>query len=521
MKRTSLSHPLKISEVQLANGVIGLTFCPGKADDCVYGTPWMRDLGIDIRSLRNWGASTVITLIEHHEFDILHVPHLGQAIQAAGMEWIHLPIRDVSIPDDNFSKLWANVSLNLQRRLAQGERIVFHCRAGLGRTGLVAALLLLDHGWAALSAIREVRRARPGAIMTKKQEKYIHRYVPYLCHASLMAGAIGDSLGADIEFASLPDIRAKFPNGVNQLAQTHAVAPGWFTDDTQMTLFTAEGLIRAYVHGALKGISSYAGVVHHALIRWYLTQRGISGTPYDNTAGLVLDRRMWHRAAPGLTCTSALAASQYFGDKAQNDSKGCGAIMRVAPVAFAVHRMDVRRTAIETSALTHGHPIGQLAAAAWAEILADVLLSCPLDKAASDVARDYRRGFGPHGETIANAINAALEAPTDGSPKTVETLGAGWVAEEALSIALYAALIGKSFEHGLRIAVTHSGDTDSTAAIAGNMLGLMYPDQVFAHRWFSEVGGRDLIAPIALCLPYARHWGTKEAALQSAKYPGF
>ena len=75
----------------------------------------------------------------------------------------------------------------------------------------------------------------------------------------------------------------------------------------------------------------------------------------------------------------------------------------------------------------------------------------------------------------------------------METLGGGWVAEEALSIALYACLTGEGFEGALRIAVTHSGDSDSTGAIAGNMLGLLYPKQVFRHRWTAQVECRGIV----------------------------
>jgi ADP-ribosylglycohydrolase len=95
------------------------------------------------------------------------------------------------------------------------------------------------------------------------------------------------------------------------------------------------------------------------------------------------------------------------------------------------------------------------------------------------------------------------------------------VAEEALAIALYAALAGRDFENGLRIAVTHSGDSDSTGAIAGNLLGLLYPRQVFEHRWAKEVGGREIIAKLAVDLPMARWWSSEEAERQWATYPGW
>ena len=160
---------------------------------------------------------------------------------------------------------------------------------------------------------------------------------------------------------------------------------------------------------------------------------------------LIVEEMMAFRAAPGMTCLSALEAVHGFGDIARNDSKGCGTIMRVAPVVFGVDKSAIRNSAMETSALTHGHPVGQMAAAAWAEIMADVLDGDSLGMAAEGVARNYL-GLGSAGRVVADAIHGALRAPNDGRPETIERLGGGWVAEEALAIALYASRVGRDFE---------------------------------------------------------------------------
>lgn len=165
--------------------------------------------------------------------------------------------------------------------------------------------------------------------------------------------------------------------------------------------------------------------------------------------------------------------------------------MRVAPIALMFPRDQVREMAIETSALTHGHVTGQLAAAAWAEMLADVAAGARLEESATRTAEIYARLHG--GDETVQAIQAALAAPRDGAGETVVSLGGGWTAEEALSIALYACLTGNSFEEALAIAVTHGGDSDSTGAIAGNMLGLLDPAAVLRHRWAEIVEGSDLV----------------------------
>ena len=184
--------------------------------------------------------------------------------------------------------------------------------------------------------------------------------------------------------------------------------------------------------------------------------------------------------------------------------------MRVAPMAF-VAPDRIRDLAMETSALTHGHPTGQEAATAWALVLAALTTGTGIEEAAIGQINAF-------GSETEQAIRLALNAHRDGTPETVESLGGGWIAEEALSIALYACLCARDFEHGLTIAVTHSGDSDSTGAIAGNALGLIFPDQVRSHRWSRQVECLDLIEKISRDLALAM---SGQAEKLCDVYPGF
>jgi protein-tyrosine phosphatase len=170
--RTSKSDPLRIAEVAVegCDGVIGITFCPGKHD--WYGD-WVRDLNADLDAIRDWGAQAIVTLIERHEFDELNVGHLPVGVTQRGMAWHHLPIRDVSIPNARFEERWDTVGDELRRRLRNGERVLVHCRGGLGRAGTVAARLLVELGMGPHEAIAAVRRVRPGALQTFEQEAYV------------------------------------------------------------------------------------------------------------------------------------------------------------------------------------------------------------------------------------------------------------------------------------------------------------------------------------------------------------
>lgn len=178
MLRTSLTHPIRVDALPVRNGLLGLTFCPGKHGGSLNGAPWARDLEVDLRALRDWGAGLVLTLIEPQEFDLLRVPDLGEQVVAQRMNWAHLPIRDVDVPADPFLSGWPSVRADLLSRLDAGGRVIVHCRGGLGRAGLVAALLLIETGVKPEAAIRAVREVRPGAIETAAQERYVLDYTP-------------------------------------------------------------------------------------------------------------------------------------------------------------------------------------------------------------------------------------------------------------------------------------------------------------------------------------------------------
>lgn len=170
--KTSASSPLYLAEVHLGDGLgmLGLTLCPGKKDP---GHGWGRDLDADLASVARWRAGTVLTLIEDHEFRLLKVEAMEHTVRQLGMDWMHLPIRDVDVPDHRFESEWQSAGPSLHARLEGGERVAIHCRGGIGRTGLVAALILVERGWSGEAAIRHIRAARPRAIETRAQERYV------------------------------------------------------------------------------------------------------------------------------------------------------------------------------------------------------------------------------------------------------------------------------------------------------------------------------------------------------------
>ena len=135
--------------------------------------PWARDLDTDLAAIRAWGASALVTLMESHELAHLQVGRLGEAARSIGLDWYHLPIRDVSVPSSAFETQWRTSGEELRGRLLGGQSLVVHCRGGLGRTGLIAARLLIELGEAPRKALERVRTARPGAVETREQELYV------------------------------------------------------------------------------------------------------------------------------------------------------------------------------------------------------------------------------------------------------------------------------------------------------------------------------------------------------------
>jgi ADP-ribosyl-[dinitrogen reductase] hydrolase len=173
--RTSLTHPLRIDplEAGAAGGLVGITFCPGKCGPSAQSHAWAHDLDTDLDAIAAWGPGAVVTLIEAHEFRMLKVPDLGERIRARGMAWHHLPVVDLAAPDARFEAGWRDAGPALAARLREGGRVLVHCRGGLGRAGTVAARLLVELGAGPDDAIRRVRAARPGAIETPAQERYV------------------------------------------------------------------------------------------------------------------------------------------------------------------------------------------------------------------------------------------------------------------------------------------------------------------------------------------------------------
>ena len=295
--------------------------------------------------------------------------------------------------------------------------------------------------------------------------------------------AIGDALGAPVEFLPLSEIRGRYgPRGIADLEAWRGHAAGSFTDDTQMSLATAIGLLSAFADEAEQGNSHVVGSLYGAYGAW-----------------LELQNEEREQRAPGRTCISALASGR-IGTVAQplNDSKGCGGVMRAAPVGLAFPTELAFRHGVDAAAITHGHPSGYLSAGFLAEVVARLAAGEEL-YAVTNATCDSLGEWEGHRETLEAVHRAAtLAAGPTPTEEAIAALGAGWVGEEALAIALFCAMrFGSDFRSAVCAAANHDGDSDSTASICGAILGTAHGVEGLPRTWVERIERRSLLEGLA------------------------
>lgn len=172
--KTSIDYPLQIDSVSAPNcsGSIGMTICPGKKQRGAMTGDWCRELSQDLDAILAWGATVIVNLIEDHEMVALGVQDTAQHLPAS-IEYVRLPIPDFGVPSSDWHEQWQAESPQLLDRLRAGESIVLHCKGGLGRTGMIAARMLVELGGTPEESILAVRQARSGTIETREQEAYV------------------------------------------------------------------------------------------------------------------------------------------------------------------------------------------------------------------------------------------------------------------------------------------------------------------------------------------------------------
>lgn len=332
---------------------------------------------------------------------------------------------------------------------------------------------------------------------------------------ALIGGAIGDALGFPVEFIySYEDIQKRYgENGITRLDTTQWCAgtnmsKAIISDDTQMTLFTAMGLLNANE----KSMAPVSAICH-AYIEWFYTQKGVRNKRFNDCwIGDLPELNVCR--APGLTCISALE-SITAGREPQNASKGCGGIMRIAPVplyGLSQNRINniamLNELAADAAELTHQHPLGYIPA----YITSYLIYRLATDEAPnSEVFKEYiseamqmadekyaTQKVAMH--TLHTLINRALILSDTEKPdhEAIKQIGEGWVAEETLAIAVYCvAKYFGNFEKAVIAAVNHGGDSDSTGAVTGNILGAAVGYEALPEHFKTDLELHDVILHVA------------------------
>ena len=335
---------------------------------------------------------------------------------------------------------------------------------------------------------------------------------------SLTGGAAGDALGYAVEFMGENELFGKYGKGGIRAYSLDSVSKkALISDDTQMTLFAAEAIIKwlsAQANGgADDSLRSYALQSH---LDWLDTQESTferAGKQFF-PHGLMAERRMFACRAPGITCLSALhkrrnqkqTADSFIADKI-NNSKGCGGVMRVAPVGMLKYGeiRQIDNEGAEFAAITHSHSLGYMPAALLTHIIHSILYSDAgntlqdIVEDALDAVAGLFRDDAHIGELV-KIIRLAIELSENDARDldNIHRLGEGWVAEEALAIAIYCCLrYPYDFSQCIITAVNHKGDSDSTGAIAGNIIGAYLGYDEIEEKWKEDLELSDVILGVA------------------------
>ena len=222
-----------------------------------------------------------------------------------------------------------------------------------------------------------------------------------------------------------------------------------------------------------------------------------------------------YRRAPGTTCMSACECLLEH-ERPKNNSKGCGGIMRVAPMGLldAAYQVMNDRGLYPTKRLaeagakiaqtTHLHPLGYLPAALMTLLISRIVSLSPEEVKVSiyQIVQDgldvmMEMEADEHfcdKEYLRKLTRKAVELAKSDVPdaEAIRQLGEGWTAEEAWAISLYCSLRHiDSMKDAIIAAVNHDGDSDSTGSITGNIMGAIYGyEAITRQRLFCPEGKR-------------------------------
>ncbi len=461
--------------------------------------------------------------LPHHDAELMRTSMAGPTIDKCGKSFpmltYSLSRKNLSFNDENFYLTVSNASLDESCELLldpeQGSNIGISIDSASGRIITADIRAYNDFDGNTPVSIEEFSdfKIQGDKLLIKLPPRSVvginFRVNPYTraledrIKGSLLAGAAGDALGYAVEFKSLEQIKSIFgEKGIQNYVLTDGKA--LISDDTQMTLFTCEGIALGWSRAHYKGIgwNSTSHHIYNAYRLWLKTQGYEAESLWENNSSLFKDERIHRLRAPGNTCLSALDSGKMGTlEYPLNQSKGCGGVMRTAPLGFMnTPSWDSCKAGAEAAVITHGHPLGFIPAGMLSDIIHRLLYTeyTSLRSVIEDSLKYTREMFCRYRYTegfrslIERAI-ALSESDMD-TVSAIGSLGEGWVGDEALAIAVYCCLkYNDNIAECLRAAVNHSGDSDSTGSIAGNIIGAHLGMKSIPESFLKDLELRDVI----------------------------
>lgn len=298
-----------------------------------------------------------------------------------------------------------------------------------------------------------------------------HKLSNYL--GCLLGGAIGDAMGAPLEFLDEEAIQQRY--GDKGLRYVRKKGSSYkFTDDTQMTIFTIKGLLNSFSKINSLIVEPDYNIIYDAYQDWYKTQ--INANTLEVSENNVFDRKeLYAKRGPGLTCLTALESNvKGTIENPVNNSYGNGAVMRSAPIGLMYYNKPelAFKIGVKAGALTHGHHRAYLPAGFQAALIANIVKGYSLSDSINNSIAILSR-YSDNQEFMALLKKAISFAKSDIAPNVaIKTLGRGFAGDEAVAISVYCALKNPdNYKKAITMAINHGGDSDTTGAITGNILG--------------------------------------------------
>ena len=326
---------------------------------------------------------------------------------------------------------------------------------------------------------------------------------------SLLGGACGDALGYPVEHKSYSAIIAKYGENGIQAMSIDESGEALITDDTQMTIYTAQGLIHALKHNSSS--DEMVVEVHKSYLRWigsllhnqpeltdlyralYSADELLHNDLLESGENRGLDKKM---CRGGSTFTALLSGNRYSTSNPAPEGVRCGTIMRSAPIALCCYRNPELAFSVgcECAALTHGDPTAYLSAGVMCMLISHLLSGMEM-REAIDHSLQYL-GKQPNSTLLLHVLQKGVnlaQSPSLRPIDDIKQIGKGWRADENLSIVLYCCIrFDKNVKDALLACVNHDGDSDSVAAVCGNVMGAYVgrgglPEEFVNHIQFKDL----------------------------------